>query len=204
MGQPVRVIGRNCAVCGMGSGLRGPVLFSGKFPYESPAHKVCAEGRVQMTTEREKAELQEKKKQKSADNRYQFDPTELGGVQMDDDLPEMDHHGEVDPFLGFPMPISEDEGMSYPRRAPAVTLTHILGDAHIEFASHLPDLSDSTIKEARAKFAGPHRRYFSPLEKKALIDEEGEAENAGDLDLGGTHYERYEPDEIAQMMLMGL
>lgn len=71
---------------------------------------------------------------------------------------------------------------------------HVLGDKG-EVLGFLPDLEESEgiVKDAR--------RHFNPLEKQALIEEDGEASNRGKIDVAGTHYEHSSASEIAQMIM---
>lgn len=45
------------------------------------------------------------------------------------------------------------------------------------------------------------RKSFNPLEKQALIEEDGSASNRSKIDVAGTHYEHSTASEIAQMIM---
>lgn len=69
---------------------------------------------------------------------------------------------------------------------------HVIGSRHDDLCL-LPDLDAPAFHMAR--------RALSELEKASLIDERGQASNKAKLDLQGTHYEKYDPSEIAMMIL---
>lgn len=64
---------------------------------------------------------------------------------------------------------------------------HILGDRHEEF-SMLPDLAGRKFTRIEASKVA-RRTDWLEHEKRALIDEDGEARNKDRLDIKGTHYE---------------
>lgn len=75
-------------------------------------------------------------------------------------------------------------------------LSHLLGaaDEQLDFFPALSSPENLVIsKEAR--------RDFSEREKRALIEEDGEAVNKKKLNIKGTHYENSSVAEIAQMIL---
>lgn len=71
---------------------------------------------------------------------------------------------------------------------------HVLGNKE-EILEFLPDLEEAEgiVKDAR--------RNFNPLEKQALIEEDGQASNRQKIDVAGTHYEHSSASEIAQMIM---
>lgn len=71
---------------------------------------------------------------------------------------------------------------------------HVLGNKN-EKITFLPELNETQgiVKDAR--------KSFNPLEKQALIDENGSASNRSKIDVAGTHYENSSVAEIAQMIM---
>lgn len=76
-------------------------------------------------------------------------------------------------------------------------LSHLLGaaDEQLSFFPTLPSPEDS------ASISKESRRNLSEREKRALIEEDGEARNKKKMDIKGTHYETSTASEIAMMIL---